>query len=499
MIPTRTLAAALALVLALPLHAQPAPSPAPSPAQDAPRTEAPAERLPAASVTRHELALGDRTLAFTATAGALTLDNPQGEPEADIAFTAYILDGPSDPARPVTFAINGGPGAASAYLQIGALGPWFLPMAGERISPSQDTRLAPNPDTWLDFTDLVFIDPVGTGFSRLVDPDDALRDRYLSVDGDTDAVADFIVKWLTENDRLAAPKFFVGESYGGFRGPLVAEALATDRGVALDGLVLLSPVLDFGWWEQPVQSPLPLAALLPTLAAARMERDGSFDAAALASAETYASGAFIADFLAGSADTAAVGRLVDRVTSLTGLDRATVAAADGRLDAGDYAREIRRGTGARISAYDATVSAPGGGPRGHDPVLDAMTAPLTSAIVAHTRDALGWRPDRRYMLLNGPVSRAWDWGEGRGQPEALSALADVLALDPGLRVLVVHGYTDLVTPYFASTLLLRQLPAEVASRVGTATYRGGHMFYTRPESRRALRSDAAALYGESSG
>jgi carboxypeptidase C (cathepsin A) len=132
-------------------------------------------------------------------------------------------------------------------------------------------------------------------------------------------------------------------------------------------------------------------------------------------------------------------------------------------------------------------------------MLDAMTAPLTSAIVAHTRDALGWRPDRRYMLLNGPVSRAWDWGEGRGQPEALSALADVLALDPGLRVLVVHGYTDLVTPYFASTLLLRQLPAEVAPRVGTATYRGGHMFYTRPESRRALRSDAAALYGESSG
>lgn len=144
------------------------------------------------------------------------------------------------------------------------------------------------------------------------------------------------------------------------------------------------------------------------------------------------------------------------------------------------------------------MAAPGG-TRGHDPVLDAMTAPLTSAILAHYRDTLGWLPDRRYMLLNGPVSRAWDWGDDRGAPEAMSALADVLALDPGLRVLVAHGYTDLVTPYFASALLLRQLPAATAARAHEAVYLGGHMFYTRPESRRALREDAAALYPASAG
>ncbi len=495
--PTRALlAASLALVLALPLHAQPAPD-APRPqAETARQTEA--ERLPAAKVTRHALDLGDRTLAFTATAGALTLENPGGEEEADIAFTAYALDG-GDAGRPVTFAINGGPGAASAYLHIGALGPWFLPMDGERIAPSQPTALQPNPDTWLDFTDLVFIDPVGTGFSRLVDPDDALRGRYLSVDGDTDAIADFILKWLTENGRTGSPKFFVGESYGGFRGPLVAEALATDRGIGLDGLVLVSPVLDFGWWQQPDYSPVPMVSLLPSLAATRMEGAGALDPAALAEAEAYASGPFVADLLAGEADANAVGRLVDRVTALTGLDRATVAADHGRIDAGDFARETRRGTGRRISLYDATVAAPGGGPRGHDPVLDAMTAPLTSAMLGHYRDTLGWLPDRRYMLLNGPVSRAWDWGGGRGQPEAMTALADVLALDPDLRVLVAHGYTDLVTPYFASTLLLRQLPAEVGARARAATYPGGHMFYTRPDSRRALRSDAATLYGASAG
>ncbi len=496
------LAAPLALLLALPLHAQPAPAPPEPAAETQPTTQdtAPAEspRLPPASVTHHALALGDRTLAFTATAGAVTLTDPRGKPEADIAFTAYVRDGADTARRPVTFAINGGPGAASAYLQLGALGPWILPMAGERIAPSQPTALVANPDTWLDFTDLVFIDPVGTGFSRLVDPDDALRARYLSVDGDIDAVADFILKWLADNGRIASPKYFVGESYGGFRGPLVAEALATDRGVALSGLVLVSPVLDFGWWQQPDYSPLPMVSLLPSLAATRMARAGALDPAALAAAEAYASGPFVTDLLAGESDPAAVARLVDRVTALTGLDAAAVAAESGRIDVGDFARETRRGTGGRISPYDATVASDGD-PRGHDPVLDAMTAPLTSAILAHDRDTLGWLPDRRYMLLNGPVSRAWDWGGGRGQPEAMTALAGVLALDPDLHVLVAHGYTDLVTPYFGSTLLLRQLPPDAAARVTAATYPGGHMFYTRPNSRRAFRDAAAALYPAGAG
>ena len=188
----------------------------------------------------------------------------------------------------------------------------------------------PNPDTWLDFTDLVFIDPVGTGFSRLVDPDDALRDRYLSVDGDTDAIADFILKWLTENGRTASPKYFVGESYGGFRGPLVAEALATDRGVGLDGLVLVSPVLDFGWWEQPDYSPLPMATLLPSLAAARMERDGAFDPAAPRRGRGLCAAAPSSPTCSPARATRRrSARLVDRVTALTGLDRATVAADDG--------------------------------------------------------------------------------------------------------------------------------------------------------------------------
>ena len=363
------------------------------------------------------------------------MTSTDGRPEAEIAYVAYQLETEDPAARPVTFVVNGGPGAASAYLQFGVLGPWLLPMDAGRIVPSQPVDLVPNPGTWLDFTDLVFIDPVGTGFSRLIEPNDRLRDRYLSIDGDVEALADVILRWLTQNGRLGSPKYFVGESYGGFRGPLVAEALQTDLGVALDGMTLLSPVLDFGWWQQPDYAPLPKVALLPALAAAAMEESGTFSEPALEAAETYAAGEFVTDLLLGLEDEAAVGRLVDRVSALTGIDREAVARAAGRIDAGAFVRQALRDDGRRISVYDATVASPDPTPespggRAADPVLDAMTAPLTSAAIAHYRDTLRWLPDRRYLVLNGGISRAWDWDAGRGQPEAMGALRRVLALDP---------------------------------------------------------------------
>jgi carboxypeptidase C (cathepsin A) len=476
----------LAFLLALGLAA-------PAPAQPAP--ERATERLPAAATTRHAVALPDRTIAFEATAGAVLLEGARGEPEAEIAYVAFTLPDADPAARPVTFAVNGGPGAASAYLDIGAIGPWRLPIDAGRPVPSQDLALVANAETWLSFTDLVFVDPVGSGFSRLIDPDDALRDRYLAIEGDIEALAEFVRRWLTENGRVRSPRYFVGESYGGFRGPLLAEALQTDEGLALDGLVLVSPVLDFGWWEQAEHTPWTAVGLLPSLAAAELEAEGRFAPEALAEAEAYAAGAYVADLLRGVGDEGAVARLVDRVTALTGLDRSVVAEAQGRVDAADFVGAVGRGAGRRASVYDAAVLAPDA-PRRGDPVLDAMTAPLTGAMLALHRDRLGWLPDRRYQLLNRGVSGGWDWGGGRGQPEAVGALARVLALDPELRVLVTHGATDLVTPYFTTELILRQLPEYApGGRLRTATYRGGHMFYLRDDARAAFRDDARALYG----
>jgi carboxypeptidase C (cathepsin A) len=351
----RTVLAALLVALAAaaaPLAAQQDPSPLPdeveatgdaAPAratEEAGDETSPADgvdagasaRLPAPVATRHEIPIGGDALAFEAVAGAITLASPAGREEADIAYVAYLAEADDGAARPVTFAVNGGPGAASAYLHLGVLGPWRLPMDGASISPSQSIALETNPETWLAFTDLVFVDPVGTGFSRLVEPDDRLRGRYLSIDGDIEALADFVVRWLTQNGRLASPKYFIGESYGGFRGPRLAEALQTEHGVALAGMTLLSPVLDFGWWQQPGHNPLPAAALLPSLAAAAMERAGDYDAARLAEAEAYAGGDFVTDHLRGLADPEAVARMNERVTALTGLDPATVAEHAGRLD-----------------------------------------------------------------------------------------------------------------------------------------------------------------------
>ena len=186
------------------------------------------------------------------------------------------------------------------------------------------------------------------------------------------------------------------------------------------------------------------------------------------------------------------------MTALTGLEREVVAETAGRVDAGDFARAAGRAAGRRMSVYDAAVLGAEplpGRRRGGDPVLDAMTAPLTAGMLAHYRDTLRWMPDRRYQLLNRGVSGAWDWDAGRGQPEAVGPLAEALALDRELRVLVAHGATDLVTPYFASELILRQLPGfGPGERLRLAVYRGGHMFYLRDDARAAFRDDARALY-----
>ncbi len=204
-------------------------------------------------------------------AGSLPLVDESGKLQAEIAFTAFTLPDKEARTRPVTFAVNGGPGASSAYLNLAAVGPWRLPFEGTSISPSMAPVTVPNDETWLDFTDLVFIDPVGTGYSRATGDD---AKRYYAVESDAALLSAVIARWLRTNDRLSSPKFFLGESYGGFRGPLVARKLQDDVGIGLSGLVLLSPVLDFGTLQPPRHNPLGAVTRLPSLAAAGLEKRG---------------------------------------------------------------------------------------------------------------------------------------------------------------------------------------------------------------------------------
>jgi carboxypeptidase C (cathepsin A) len=455
--------------------------------------------LPAAATTSHTIELPGRSLRFKATAGPIRLSDAESlAPMADIATTAFILEGADSAKRPVTFAINGGPGAASAWLDLGAMGPWRLPLDRASPSPSASPAAIDNADTWLDFTDLVFIDPPGTGYSRILAKGDETRRHFYSINGDIEALAVTIRKWLATNKRLDSPKFIVGESYGGFRAPKLARRLQDEEGIGVAGLVLISPVLDFGWFEG-ANNPLTFATRLPSQTAVARGLTGPEGRAALSDVEAYAAGPYLTDLLRGERDFQALSRVAEKVASFTGLDPALVRKLGGRIDTATFAREKDRASAKVMSLYDARAG--GFDPSPHaaasdysDPILDAIKTPLASAMADLTGNRLGWTVEARYEILNENVNRAWDWGGGRDRAEALSDLKRAMALDPSLRVLVAHGLTDLVTPYFASKVLIDQVPPMGdPDRLRLKVYGGGHMLYLDGKSRAGLREDARKL------
>ncbi|MEK9283486.1 peptidase S10 [Bradyrhizobium sp. ISRA442] len=468
--------------------AQSAAQPSPSAAEQ--------HRLPADATTKQTLELPGRTLAFTAIAGSIRLFDDKREPQADIAYTSYELDGADRATRPVTFLFNGGPGASSAWLQFGSAGPWRLPFDGEALSPSASPEVRPNAETWLDFTDLVFIDPVGTGYSRFAASGEDARKRFYSIDGDVNSIALVIRRWLEKHDRLLSPKYVAGESYGGIRGPKVVRQLQLQYGVGVRGLILLSPLFDFR--EFTGTSLLQYVATLPSYAAVAREAKAPVTRADLADVEAYARGEFLADLIKGEADKEATNRLADRVAALTGIDQAVSRRLAGRFDVGEFRREFDRKNGKVTGRYDGSVRGfdpfpDSGSSRFGDPSGDALRAPLTSAAVDVLTRKLNWRPDGSYEVLNGSVERAWDFGHGITPPQSVSELRQILATDPKLNVLVGHGLFDLATPYFGSQRVLDQLPAFATSRIKFVVYPGGHMFYSRDGSRQAFRGEVEAL------
>jgi carboxypeptidase C (cathepsin A) len=471
---------------------------APATAPKEPQPSSSAHPLPADASSEQTLALPDRTLHFKATAGTIKLTDGKGGPVADIAYVAYQLDGAKVDARPVTFVFNGGPGAASAWLHLGALGPWRLPLNGGATNPSASSTLVDNEETWLDFTDLVFIDPPGTGYSQIVAQGEDARKRLWSVDGDIEALSVVVRRWLAANERMTSPKFIVGESYGGFRGPRLAKALATEQGVGISGLVLISPVLDFATLGG-ANEPLPSAILLPSYAAAAREKNGAVTREQLADVEQYAAGDYTLDYMRGPRDAGAVARMVDRVTALTGLDAALVRRLGGRVDKETFLREFDRAHGKVGAVYDATIGAYDPYPassdsRWLDPILDAAVAPLASAMTDLYARRLGWKIDNFYDPLSQSVNRGWDWGRGLNPPASTGALREMLALDPNFRVLIAHGLTDTQVPYFGTKLLLDQIPDYgPPGRLALKVYPGGHMLYMRDDSRKALREDGRRL------
>lgn len=458
--------------------------------------EAARPNFPRRVTTHHTMQATGRTLDFAATADTIRLTTENGKPGAELATIAYREEGADPTKRPVTFVFNGGPGIASGWLQVGAVGPWRIALDGESGFPSASPVLLPNAESWLDFTDLVFIDPPGTGYSWV--SEDA-QHRYWSVTGDIDALAEAIRRWLDSNDRNISPKYILGESYGGFRAPRLARALQSEFGVGVGGLVMISPLLDVHLQSESYD-PFRWVDRLPSMVAAARALHGPVTRASIADAEGYAATDYIVDLLRGEHDRAAIARMSDRVAALTGLDPALVNRLHGRLDPDVFVRELDRARQRVASQYDPTITR--GDPTPHrpysvypDPLLEGLKAPITGAMMAIYTDKLHWRPDVLYRLADNAAFAEWDWGRGMGRPESITAMQSALSVDPDLHVLIVHGLFDLVTPYFATVRILRALPdVDPPGRVRLVVYPGGHMTYIHDASRRALHDDARAMF-----
>ena len=503
---TAGLAAALALGLSGPvLAADDAPAGDAAKAadkKDKDKDEIQLPPFPADASVKQSVKTNHGDLNYTATVGSLPVRDEKGKKIAEVVFNAYILDGPRQPNRPVTFAFNGGPGAASVYLNLGAIGPKHVPFGAQGDAPSTPAQLVDNPETWLDFTDLVFIDPVGTGFSRSLTTDEVTKKKFYSVKPDIEYLSRIVYDWLNKNGRLASPKYIAGESYGGFRGPRIAHYLQTRQGVGVSGVVLVSPYLDGNFDNDDATSPMPWVIRLPSMAAAKLEREGKLTPQTLQAAEDYARGDFVTDYMKGVRDEAATGRITSRMVELTGVDPALAHAMGGRVDTQTLLREVYRRQGKVGSRYDINVTAfdpfpfsyaakTGGG---EDPILDSIIAPTTSAMVDFDTRVVGWKVDAPYFALSYDVGEKWE--SGSEVLESVTDLRQAMAIDPHMKVLIVHGYTDLSCPFFASKLIVDQIPTMGdPGRVSLKLYPGGHMFYSRPDSRAMLHKDAQAIYG----
>ena len=459
--------------------------------------------LPADAISEHSIDTPSGKLAYTATAGTLPLFNQSGDRSAAVFYTAYVAKASADKtdnhaARPLTFVFNGGPGAASAFLHLGVVGP-RLAQFGMAGHDGADVRLVDNPDTWLAFTDLVLIDPIGTGWSRPAKPDGG--SAFWGVHGDASSMAKVIALYVAKNGRVSSPKFILGESYGGFRAAKVARTVQSEQGIVISGILMLSPLLEGAFQFGGDRFALGAALQLPSLAAAEMERKGTFSKDALADAEHFA----LTDYLSALAGPPLQGDAAKsfyaRVAQMTGISVDAIAESRGFIR-DDYVKNLHLGDHKIVSQYDATFASDDPYPesptaRGPDPILDGVVRAYGSAFVAYARDELGFKTDITYNLLASDISGKWDW-EGsvrHGQPSAADDLRVLLALTPSFHLMVAHGYSDMITPYAVSRYVLDHLPpVDGEERTQLKLYRGGHMFYLDPESRKAFTADARTMY-----
>ena len=475
------------------------PSPAAAEAKDKEKSTDKLPPLPGDAHVAQSIQLDGKVLHYTVTVGTLPVFDQDNKKSGEVVFTAYTVEGKD---RPVAFALNGGPGAASVFLNFGAIGPKYIEFGEQGDSPSDPANLKDNPGTWLDFTDLVFIDPIGTGFSRSLVSAAETKKQFYSTDADIHYLSRIIYDWLVKNGRLSSRKYLTGESYGGYRGPRITHYLQSQLGVAMNGVVLVSPYLNPTLDENGDVSPIPWMLTLPSITAAHLEREHKLTPQAMAPVIAYTRGEYATDLLKGRSDPEATARVVRRVTELTGLEAEFVRRSGGRLEVGAYLREVFREQGKIGSVYDSNVTSWDPFPfapeqRTNDPLLEKIIAPTTTAMVDFVTRVVGWKTDARYNTLSYEVNSQWDRDSRALRAGAAGDLRQAVAADPKLRVLIAHGWNDLSCPFMGSVLTVDQMPVMGdATRVEVHEYPGGHMFYSRLDSRIALRKQAEEMFGK---
>ncbi len=457
---------------------------------------------------------GRKAIEYTAT-GKWTVLRKKEKPAAEIFSVSYVAGDGRD--RPVTFVFNGGPGASSAYLHMGAVGPQRVAFPSDGTLPTVPAKLVENESSWLAFTDLVFVDPVGTGFSRVIEPEkkgdkDAKPDddapdpkEYFGYKRDLESLCEFIGRWLSENGRWGSPVFIAGESYGGYRVGRLARMLQETAGVGLNGAILISPALEITALLATDYDVVAWVDRVPTMAAAafhhgrsRAFRKGTSLEKVFREAEEFATGDY-ASFLTRGASLPPKERtrILSRLADLIGLPLEVVVRSEGRVGILTFVRELLRDERKVLGLYDATITATDPFPDRDaftwpDPTLSGISPAYTMAVNRMLRSEIGVETDREYMLLSYEVNTAWkdDTKQHAFEPPpgATDDFRYGMALNPHMKAFITHGQYDLITPYYATDRLrnLMRLDPQMADRLTVQHFGGGHMFYAWETSRHAF-------------
>jgi carboxypeptidase C (cathepsin A) len=478
-----------------------------------------ADSAPKTFQSKGSLTVGRHKTAYETKAGWLPLRD-KDKVRAEIFHTYYRSTEKSSSPRPITFVFNGGPGASSAYLHLGAIGPKRVFMNADGTLPPSPAKLVDNAESWIAFTDLVFIDPVGTGLSRNKpsEKDDKEKTKgdetfYWNVQSDLDFLCDFISSFLSSEKLWRAPIYLAGESYGGYRAARLARQLQEKAGVGLSGVILISPALEWDTLFAGDYNPFALSHTIPSMAAAARFH-GKSDAAKqgedidafLERAETFAFGSALPGLSLGSLPSKdAQNKLVKNLADWTGLSKSVIEKFSGKINFLTFCRELLRDEKKVLGWYDAAMSSddpfPASGEfKGVDVTLGGQDRIFTVGTNTHIRENLGVESDLKYELLSHEVHEKWQWHDPKsGEPVPPGATDDIavgMTINPDMKVTIVHGIYDLITPYFTSKYLALQLADnfKAASKIALKNYEGGHMFYTWEKSRKAFFNDMKKLY-----